>query len=49
MTKEQAIQQLERSIDLWCEFWGESSHYISDEDIDAIQCLIKEAKENGGI
>ena len=46
MTKEQAIEQLEKSIDLWGEFWGEASHYISDEDIDAIELLIKLAKQN---
>jgi len=44
MTKEQAIEQLKHSIDLWYEFWGEASHYISDEDIEAIETLIKEVK-----
>lgn len=46
MTKEQAIEQLEKSIDLWYEFWGEASHYISDEDMDAIELLVKLAKQN---
>lgn len=45
MTKEEAIQQLEKSLDLWAEFWGEASHYISDEDTEAIETLIKIAKE----
>jgi len=44
MTKEEAIQQLEKSLDLWCEFCGEASHYISDEDMEAIETLIKIAK-----
>lgn len=44
MTKEQAIEQLKHSIDLWCEFWGEASHYVSDDDIEAIECLINEVK-----
>ncbi len=46
MTKEEAIQQLEKSLDLWCEFWGEASRYISDEDMDAIETLIKIVKES---
>ena len=46
MTKEQAIQQLEKSLNLWWEFWGGASHYISDEDIDAIEFLVKLAKQN---
>jgi len=44
MTKEQAIEHLKHSIDLWYEFWGGASHYISDEDIEAIECLINEVK-----
>lgn len=44
MTKEQAIEQLEHSIGLWHEFWGGASHYISEEDIEAIETLIKEVK-----
>lgn len=46
MTKEQAVEQLEKSLDLWWEFWGEASHYISDEDMDAIELLVKLAKQN---
>ena len=44
MTKEQAIKQLENSIDLWNEFWGEASHYVSEDDIDAMEFLINEIK-----
>ena len=44
MTKEHAIEHLKQSIDLWNEFWGEASHYISDEDIEAIEYLINEVK-----
>lgn len=46
MTREQAIKQLEKSLDLWREFWGGTSHYISDEDIEAIELLVKRAKQN---
>ena len=46
MTKQEAIQQLEKSLKLWGEFWGEASHYISDEDTDAIELLVKLAKQN---
>ncbi len=46
MTKEQAVEHLEKSLDLWWEFWGGASHYISDEDMDAIELLVKLAKQN---
>ena len=46
MTKQEAIEQLEKSLDLWWEFCGEASHYISDEDMDAIELLIKLAKQD---
>ena len=36
MTKEQAIKQLEQSMEGWYEFWGEASYYVSEEDIEAI-------------
>ena len=44
MTKEQAIVQLEKSIKMWNEFWGGASYIISEEDIEAIECLINEVK-----
>lgn len=44
MTKEQAIETLEKSIKLWREFWSGCSHVISEDDIEAIECLIKEIK-----
>jgi hypothetical protein len=44
MTKEQAIEQLEHSISGWEEFWSGACHYISEEDIEAIECLIKVTK-----
>ena len=44
MTKEQAILQLENSIKLWNEFWGGAQYTISEEDIEAIECLINEVK-----
>ena len=46
MTKEQAIEQLEQSIDGWYEFWSGASHYISEKDIEAMQILIELAKNN---
>lgn len=45
MTKEQAIERLEHSIDLWYEFWDGASHCISEEDIEAIRTLIEIAKK----
>jgi len=46
MTKEQAIEQLEQSIDGWYEFWDDASHHISEKDIEAIQILIEIAKNS---
>lgn len=44
MTKEQAIVQLEKSIKMWNEFWSGAQYIISEDDIDAIECLINEVK-----
>ena len=46
MTREEAIEQLEQSIDGWYEFWSEASHHISEKDIEAIQILIEIAKNS---
>lgn len=46
MTKEQAIKQLEKSLSMWHESYSGTSHHISDEDFDAIECLIKEGKKD---
>ena len=46
MTKEQAIKQLEQSIDGWYEFWYEASYCVSEEDIEAMQTLIELAKNS---
>lgn len=46
MTKEQAIEQLEQSIDGWYEFWDGASHHISEKDIEAMQILIELAKNS---
>jgi len=45
MTTQEAIDQLEQSIDLWYEFWSGASYHISEKDIEAIKTLIKIAKE----
>lgn len=46
MTKEEAIEQLENSMNAWFEFWGGASYCISEEDIEAIQLLTKLARKN---
>ena len=46
MTKEQAIEQLEQSIDRWYEFWGGASYVISEKDIEAMEILIELAKNS---
>jgi len=46
MTKEKAIAHLENSLSAWYEFYSEATRYISDEDFDAIECLIKECKKD---
>ena len=45
MTTKEAIEQLEHSIELWYEFWCGASYHISEKDIEAIETLIKLAKE----
>ncbi len=45
MTREEAIEQLENSISGWYEFWEGAKYCISEEDIEAIELLIKLAKE----
>lgn len=45
MTKEEAIQQLERSIEGWNEYWSGACHVVSEEDIDAIELLINIARK----
>ena len=44
MTKEQAVEILEHSISGWEEFWCGCEYVISEEDIEAIRCLIREVK-----
>ncbi len=46
MTREEAIEQLEQSIDGWYEFWDGASHHISEKDIEAMQILIELAKNS---
>lgn len=44
MTKEEAIQILEHSIECWEEFWDGASYTVSENDLEAIRLLIEIAK-----